>query len=344
MSLLPALAPSLTQAASKPGKHVACPVHGGKDGFRFFKNVAETGGGVCNTCGPFPDGFAVLQWVNGWTFPETLTQVAQWLEAPSNPPVASTVAVPPEDSQDDSQDDAQDEAQRRHRIDSVWQETRPDTGRIAAYLRSRGLSGTVPRSLRLHPRLGYYEGGYREGFYPAMLAQVRHTGSVVTVHCTYLGPDGDGKADVAVPKKCLPPITPGGLRGGAIHLTEPGRTLAITEGIETGLAVWEATSTPVWAAGSAHALETITIPASVVHVQLWADNDRSWAGQQAAFKAAQRLSSQGKDVTVLVPREDGFDWLDMLVTEGPDSLQHALSEAPPSSPPVRQKGGFFYGR
>ena len=331
MSLLPALASSLSLAASRSGKHVACPVHGGTDGFRFFPDANLTGGGVCNTCGPFPDGFAVLQWVNAWTFPEALAQVAHWLEPPPNPPVTNAVAVP--------QADSQYEAQRRHRIDAVWQETRSDTGRIAAYLRSRGLSGTVPRSLRWHPGLGYFEDRHLAGFYPAMVARIRQAGQVVSLHATYLSPEADGKADVAVPKKCWPPIRPGTLTGGSIHLAEPGSVLAITEGIETGLAVWEATSTPVWAAGSAHALETIAVPPSVVEVQLWADNDRSGVGQQAAFKAANRLSHQGKAVTVLVPHAPapGCDWLDMLVSEGLDSLQAALSEA--SRMPGASTGG-----
>lgn len=31
-----ALAPQLSVAMEQPGKHVPCPVHGGKDGFRLF--------------------------------------------------------------------------------------------------------------------------------------------------------------------------------------------------------------------------------------------------------------------------------------------------------------------
>jgi phage/plasmid primase-like uncharacterized protein len=67
-SILSALAPSLAEALQKLGKHVACPVHGGTDGFRLFKDVAQTGGGICNTCGAHRDGLALLSWVNGWSF------------------------------------------------------------------------------------------------------------------------------------------------------------------------------------------------------------------------------------------------------------------------------------
>ncbi len=79
IDLLAALTPALGPALSRPGRHVPCPVHGGTDGFRLFRDVDDTGGGVCNTCGTFPDGFALLMWVNRWSFPETLQAVAHEL-------------------------------------------------------------------------------------------------------------------------------------------------------------------------------------------------------------------------------------------------------------------------
>lgn len=77
--ILRCLAPQLKHAAEKAGHHVACPCHGGEDGFRLFKNFAVNGSGVCNTCGNFRDGFALLEWVNGWSFRETLEAVAKVL-------------------------------------------------------------------------------------------------------------------------------------------------------------------------------------------------------------------------------------------------------------------------
>ncbi len=63
----------------QPGKHVPCPVHGGKDGFRLFSNYQENGACVCNTCGEFRDGFKTLEWINGWSFFEALKHVAALL-------------------------------------------------------------------------------------------------------------------------------------------------------------------------------------------------------------------------------------------------------------------------
>lgn len=73
------LAPVLNDAAERAGHHVPCPIHGGKDGFRLFPNFAENGSGICNTCGQKRDGFALLSWVNGWSFRETLENVARVL-------------------------------------------------------------------------------------------------------------------------------------------------------------------------------------------------------------------------------------------------------------------------
>ena len=58
------LAPQLKNAVEKAGHHVACPIHGGEDGFRLFRNFDVNGSGVCNTCGMRRDGFAMLEWVN----------------------------------------------------------------------------------------------------------------------------------------------------------------------------------------------------------------------------------------------------------------------------------------
>lgn len=71
-----ALAPMLKAAMQQPGKHVPCPEHGGKDGFRLFPDYAEAGSCVCNTCGSFRDGFETLEWLHGWGFAQTLKRVS----------------------------------------------------------------------------------------------------------------------------------------------------------------------------------------------------------------------------------------------------------------------------
>lgn len=59
------IAPQLGLAIERMGRHVPCPIHGGKDGFRVYKDFEETGGGSSNKDGQFANGFRLLCWVQG---------------------------------------------------------------------------------------------------------------------------------------------------------------------------------------------------------------------------------------------------------------------------------------
>lgn len=83
-SIFLALAPSLQNAIEHVGHHVPCPVHGGTDGFRLFPKFNINGDGICNSCGAKTDGLAMLQWVNNWSFSETVNAVGEFLQAPQN--------------------------------------------------------------------------------------------------------------------------------------------------------------------------------------------------------------------------------------------------------------------
>ena len=87
LSILESLCPELQPALARPGRHGACPVHGGHDGFRLFRDAEVSGGGICNSCGSKPDGFALLMWLRGWSFPDTLKAVASTLNGVSFYPV-----------------------------------------------------------------------------------------------------------------------------------------------------------------------------------------------------------------------------------------------------------------
>ena len=231
---------------------------------------------------------------------------------------------------------------RRERINAAWHQTRTDDGTLAAYFRHRGLDGTaVPSTLRLHSSLEYRVGQTVTGMYPAMLALFRHVdGRVAGLHRTYLGSGGIGRPDVPVVKKWLA-ARDGSTRGAAIHLAEPiDGLLSLAEGIETGLAVQQATGTPVWACGSAGNLEAVALPESVREVLVWADCDvvdkkGNRAGQHAAEVAASRLQAEGRTVRVLipdVPDRDKTDWLDVSNLAGPEALCRAQAAAQPWQP------------
>ena len=139
-----ALAPQLKAALERTGKHVPCPVHGGRDGFRLFRDVADTGGGICNTCGSFANGFALLMWINGWDFGQTIREVAEQVGSRSR-------------SANSAADKSEDEM-RREQLNRTWRESvalshpSAEPGRL--YLARRGLSVKVPETLRFHAALG----------------------------------------------------------------------------------------------------------------------------------------------------------------------------------------------
>jgi hypothetical protein len=322
LDVLAALAPALEPALSRVGRHVPCPVHGGTDGFRLFRDADQTGGGVCNTCGTFPDGFALLMWVNRWSFPEALWAVAQAMglaedrcAGPRGIPKARP--RPPE----------RDRESVIEALNRIWLQSLapsdPRSGPLRAYLRHRGLSGTGldGEVVRFHPALGYWQHNDRKeteliGRLPAMVALVTGAdGTPVTVHRTYLTADGR-KAPVAEPKKLMG--YPGHrLVGGAIRLSSPGPALGVAEGIETALAVQLRTGMPVWSAVSAGLLARLEPPTGTSLVVIWADRDRSGAGEAAALTLRERLLGRGIALAVHLPPgpipagEKGIDWADV---------------------------------
>lgn len=205
-----------------------------------------------------------------------------------------------------------DDIQRRQlALERVWRQAHAvmATDPVARYLRHRGLwQEPVPEVLRCHPRLPYRHEDEHFSYHPALIASVQDPhGAVVTVHRIYLNNAGV-KADVPTPKRMMP--TPTTVTGAAVRLDVPTDTLALTEGIETALAVRRSAGVPVWAALSAGNMSTIVIPDNVRLVLICADNDPGGTGQQAAKKLARRMLAEGRRVKILMPRVPGDDWAD----------------------------------
>jgi phage/plasmid primase-like uncharacterized protein len=316
IGILGRLAPTLEPALARPGRHVPCPVHGGSDGFRVFRDVAETGGGICNSCGPRRDGFALLMWANAWGFRETLEAVARELGIDTGHPRTIEARPRPVVVARTDQDPTMAETALRR----VWSETLDPDDRQALplrrYLSRRGIDAEPdPRVLRFHPRLAYYDGTTRIATFPALVAKVSDSeGRPVSLHRIYLDRDGH-KAPVAQPKKMMPPI--GTLCGGAVRLYPAGPTLGIAEGIETALVIRQRTAMPVWAGISATLLQRFVPPPEVELVVIWADLDRSGTGEQTARALRERLVSRGIRVALHLPKgpipegSKSLDWCDL---------------------------------
>ena len=329
LSILDALAPELEQVVLKPGKrHIDCPVHGGSKGFRLFRDANLSGGGICSTCGPKPDGFAVLMWLRQWSFPETLAAVATRLglnnDGVHRPIVLNQRALAVCHKQDD---------QRLIKaLRKLWRESKPTTHPSAApvrfYLRSRGLEDPIVDwpSLRFHPAMQYWDENWElVGHYPGMLALVENDEKTVTLHRTFLTSEGE-KAPVEFPKKMMGVPSGKSASGVAIRLGIPGRVLSVTEGIENALAITEATGMVTWPLISASMMPAFTIPSGVEKLMIWADLDRNNTGMVAAEALAARAKTTGVDVEIRVPDgplpDDvkGLDWLDVYNSKGPNAF------------------------
>lgn len=332
LEILGALAPDLDQALARSGRHVPCPVHGGKDGLRIFKDAAETGGSVCNTCGVHADGFATLMWIKDWSFTTTLREVSTYLSMGARD--RDRNAHPETRYRGDEQGEPDEACDRaRQSLNRVWGEsiglTHRDAEPARLYLARRGISINPPDTLRFHRALPYYDGEKRLGEFPAILAMMTDVnGNALTIHRTYLSETGQ-KAAVEAPKKLMSIPSDRKLVGGGVRLSPAeGRTIAVAEGIETALAVLEATGIPTWAAVNAYLLEHFSPPPNTEQVLVFADKDRateqhpSGHGQEAAKALVQRLWTVGIKAGAIVPSGEipnghkSVDWLDVLNQKG----------------------------
>jgi phage/plasmid primase-like uncharacterized protein len=148
----------------------------------------------------------------------------------------------------------------------------------------------------------------------------------VAVHCTYLSPDGSGKADLPkhMQRACFGPV-----RGGAVRLGVPqaGAEVAVAEGIETTLTVMQASGLPGWAALSANGLKNLILPPEVRSVLVCADNDANGVGQIAAYEAAQRFRRESRRIRIAVPPVVGTDFNDVLNAANPGTFSEGERHA-----------------
>jgi putative DNA primase/helicase len=181
-------------------------------------------------------------------------------------------------------------------------------GPVARYLAGRGITMTLPPSLRYAPVLRRPDGRYG----PAMVARIdRLDGALVGVHRTWLACDRCGVWS----RECRAIL--GRAAGAAVRLAEPYETLTIGEGIETCLSAMQATGMPAWAALSTSGMIALALPPGVREIIILADNDASGAGERAARKAAARWLAEGRTVRIAMPQEPGADFNDVLMGRTP---------------------------
>jgi hypothetical protein len=168
------------------------------------------------------------------------------------------------------------------------------------YLNSRSLplsediAGSV---VRFHPR-AWCKSVRSE--LPAMISLFRDilTDEPKAVHRTFLRSDG-----TKIERKML-----GGVRGSAIKIDEDGEVgtgLTIGEGLETCLAARLGYFRPVWALGSAGAIESFPVLSGIESLTVLGETDRTGANERAAQSCADRWLTAGAEVFLVKPKGGG---------------------------------------
>lgn len=186
-------------------------------------------------------------------------------------------------------------AERLRKVRWLWSQRKSITGSIAeTYLRFRGYTGTLPPTLAFLPP--------RRDHGPAMIAAfgfptegapgelVIAAADVRGVHITQLAADGMRKAGTNRDK-----ITIGRCPGVPIVLAPPNDLLglAIAEGIEDALTVYDSTGLGAWAAGCGSRLSALAsaVPNYVESVTLMVDDDDT--GRCGCAELARGLRARG---------------------------------------------------
>jgi putative DNA primase/helicase len=272
-------------AALLDKKHHPCPRGAGKDRFRFADRNGS-GNYFCDCSEGNKGGIDLVMCCRGLSYAEACREVERVVGD------AAPVEYKPKPDP-------------RIALNRIRERCQPAGFTVRRYLKNRGLD--MPPSLR-EAKLRYWDDRKSLGDYWCMVALVQGPdGKPQTYHVTYL--DGAQKANVPSPRKVMTPVET--ITGGAIRLYPAAERMGIAEGIETAIAAHMMTGLPVWAAVSAHGIESFVPPPECKALTVFADNDDSFTGQAAAYALAKRLRKQGIACDVEIP--SAGDWNDVLI-------------------------------
>ena len=158
---------------------------------------------------------------------------------------------------------------------------------VETYLKSRWIE-KIPPTIAMSEGFDWNTGTASPGN-PVMVLPIQTpAGKLAAYHCTFL--TADGKKRENTPKMYTKTIN--ALDGAAIRLYPVEDELMITEGIESALAAHELTDLPVWACGSAWAIENFVPPETIQYLHVFADIEPGFVGLGAAVKLANRLHKE----------------------------------------------------
>jgi len=292
--------------------HGPCPFCGGKD--RYRHDDRGDGRWICSHCGSGNGVDFVMRFL-GVDFAEAKARIDKVIPA-------TRVALPKA---------TMTSADAAAIGDAQWRGASPLNGFDAAslYLGRRGLNlSPWPSLIRSALDVPYVVDQKTKArtYHPAMIVKyVGFDGKSFLLHRTYLTANGC-KARLEECKRLMPGRAP---EGGAVRLANSAPVMGIAEGIETALAAMLLFNVPVWAALTTSLLQKWKPPATVKRVMIFGDNDKSFAGQAAAYGLAYKLASEGLEVDPRIPEHQGEDWLDVYQREnGIEDLSKDYGDEP----------------
>ena len=198
---------------------------------------------------------------------------------------------------------------------ALWNSAKPIAADTLAgrYLAGRGCALPHPDAdLRFVERHRHPSGHVG----PALVALVTYaeTGKPLTVHRTWIAPDGSGKAPIERPRL----LWPGLPSRGVVRLCDDADAmlgLCVGEGLKTVLTAARG-FTPAWACLDAWHLKTLPVLAGLDCLTIVADHDAPnpqtgiRAGEDAVINCARRWLAAGVEVRIWADRRVGVDFAD----------------------------------
>jgi putative DNA primase/helicase len=260
-----------------------CPMCGGTD--RFAINVHKQLFN-CRVCGAKGDVIEFVRDIDGASFKDAITTLTG-----DGTRIRTTPPHRPTKRHHDEDDKASLAAW-------LWSTRKPITDGTPPwlYLRKRKYTGPIPATLGYLPPRDPYPATMIAAFRaadenePGIISAPK---SVVGVHLSRLTADGEKAPNAAGKAK----IMLGVCKGAPITISPPNDLLglAVTEGIEDGLSVYQSTGLGVWAAGSGGFMPALAplVPDYIDTVTIYAHDDDTG---RKAIDLARAIKARGIEV------------------------------------------------
>lgn len=288
------------------GKHSSCPIHGGKDGFRF----SDEGRGcwVCATCtgNKFMDGFNLIEKYRRVNNSKAFHMVAEYLRGNlSLPHIQQTLSKRKALGQDQTQAQRQVQGAIHAKIilSQCIQRTHP-------YLQAKGLDLLVLVNTKSYRVTGSAQ-IVRAGALIIPLYNLS-TGQIVSLQ--FINADGS-RGYIA-----------GSFIANAVHTTSGVLSLSwigLCEGYANAVTISMVTEAGIVmtcdAGGMVSKCQNIAAAHPDKRIVLFCDNDKNGVGQQAGLKASNLTGG-----ITIIPSDAGQDWNDYFKQHGFEQTRAAI--------------------